>query len=96
MNLVFDPPAAQEYAEAVECYETQESGLGERLRADLWAAISILERFPLIGREVRPDTRMIMLRRFLFKLIYSARDAGLYIIALAYNHREPDYWAGRT
>ena len=37
-----------------------------------------------------------ILRRFPYKLIYSAADDGVYIIAVAHGHREPDYWVDRA
>jgi len=82
--------------DAFEYYEAQEEGLGEKFRSAVWAAIAILQRFPEIGEEVRPEIREILLRRFLYKLIYSVTDDALYIIAVAHGHREPDYWLGRS
>jgi len=96
MTLIFDPFAKREYEDAFEYYEAQEEGLGEKFRSAVWAAIAILERFPEIGEEVRPGIREILLRRFLYKLIYSVTDDAVYIIAVAHGHREPDYWLGRA
>ena len=96
MILIFDPLAKREYEDAFEYYEAQEEGLGEKFRSAVWAAIAILERFPEIGEEVRPRIREILLRRFLYKLIYSVTDDAVYIIAVAHGHREPDYWLGRA
>jgi plasmid stabilization system protein ParE len=96
MTLIFDPLAKREYEDAFEYYEAQEEGLGEKFRSAVWAAIAILERFPEIGEEVRPGIREILLRRFLYKLIYSVTDDAVYIIAVAHGHREPDYWLGRA
>ena len=96
MTAVFDPLARKEYEDAFEYYEAQEAGLGAKLRGAVWSAISILERFPEIGEEVRPGIRKIMLRRFPYKLIYAITRGDLYIIAVAHGHREPDYWSERT
>ncbi len=96
MTLIFDPLAKREYEDAFEYYEAQEEGLGEKFRSAVWAAIAILERFPEIGEEVRPGIREILLRRFLYKLIYSVTDDAVYIIAVAHGHREPGYWLGRA
>ena len=96
MILVFDPLAQREYSEAVDYYEAQEEGLGERFRRAVWSAIAVLERFPEIGGEVRPGIRKILLRRFPYKPIYSVTGDAVYIIAVAHGHREPHYWVGRT
>lgn len=96
MTLVFDPLAKREYEDSFQYYEAQEEGLGEKFREAVWAAIAVLEQFPGIGEEVRPGIRKILLRRFPYKLIYSVADNGVYIIAVAHGHREPDYWSGRA
>jgi len=96
MTFTFDPLAKREYEDAFEYYEAQEEGLGEKFRRAVWAAIAILERFPEIGEEVRPGIRKILLRRFPYKLIYSVTDDGVYIIAVAHGHREPDHWVDRA
>lgn len=96
MKVVFDPLAKLEFDEAREYYDVHEPGLGERFRIALWAAIEILERFPEIGREVRPGIRRILVKRFPYKLIYSVTESGLYIIAVAHGHRRPNYWADRA
>jgi len=92
----FDPLAQREYDDAIEYYEVQEEGLGEKFRAAVSAAIAILERYPDIGEEVRPGIRKMLLRRFPYKLLYSVIDDEVYIIAVAHGHREPDYWVRRV
>ena len=96
MSLIFDPLAKREYEDAFEYYEAQDEGLGEKFRSAVWAAIAILEQFPAVGEEVRPGIRKILLRRFPYKLIYSATDDALVVIAVTHGHREPDYWLNRA
>ena len=96
MIFNFDPLAKREYEDALEYYEAQEEGLGEKFRIAVWEAIAILDRFPEIGEQVRSGIRKILLRRFPYKLIYSVIDDMVYIIAVAHGHREPDYWVDRA
>jgi plasmid stabilization system protein ParE len=96
MILSFAPLAQREYEDAFEYYEAQEEGLGQRFRTAVWEALSILEQFPEIGEEVRPGIRRILVRLFPYKLIYTATDDALLVIAFAHGHREPDYWSERT
>jgi len=96
MIALFDPLAKREYEDALEYYEAQEEGLGEKFRRAVRAALAVLERYPEIGEEVRPGIRKILLRRFPYKLIYSVSNTTLYIIAVAHGHREPDYWLDRA
>jgi toxin ParE1/3/4 len=94
--LVFDPLAQQEYIDAFEYYEAQEVGLGERFRRAVWSAVRVLEQFPYVGEEVRPEIRKMLLKQFPYKLIYSSNEREIYILAVAHGRREPDYWADRT
>ena len=96
MTVIFDPLAKREYEDALEYYEAQEEGLGEKFRRAVWAAIAVLERYPDIGEEVRRGIRKIIVRRFPYKLIYSVTESDVYVIAVAHSHREPDYWRART
>ena len=96
MTLYFDPLAEREYNDALEYYEAQEEGLGEKFRRAIWASISVLEEYPEIGEEVRPGIRKILLRRFPYKLIYAITNEDVYILAVAHGHREPEYWLDRT
>ena len=96
MILVFDPLARQEYFDAFEYYEAQEAGLGEKFRRAVWSAVQISEQFPDVGEEVRPEIRKILIKHFPYKLIYSANEQEIYILAAAHGRREPDYWADRT
>ncbi len=96
MNVVFGPFANVEYQEAFDYYEAEEPALGEKFRRAVWAAITIVEQHPQIGREVRPGVRKIIVLRFPYKLIYSVRDDTLCIIAVAHGHRKPDYWIDRS
>jgi len=95
MNLIFDPLAQKEYDEALDYYEVQEEGLGAKFRGAVWAALEMLERFPSLGEQVRPEIRRVVLRRFPYKLIYSVIDNDLYVIAVAHSRREPNYWVDR-
>jgi hypothetical protein len=44
----------------------------------------------------RGDIRRITLTRFPYKLLYSIEPDCLYVIAIAHQHRKPDYWVGRS
>ncbi len=95
MNVIFGPLADIEYAEAFDCYEVEEPGLGEEFRRALWAAIALIEQYPTMGPEVRPGIRKVLLRRFPYKLIYAVEGQTLWIIAVAHGHRRPGYWIDR-
>lgn len=40
--------------------------------------------------------RRLILSRFPYKLLYSVEADHIYVIAVAHQHREPNYWTDRA
>lgn len=79
-------------------YETEVTGLGDRLWQDIQAAKELISEYPEIGEVVRRTrglVRRVPLRHFPFLLIYRRRDDHLQIVALAHASRKPNYWRSR-
>ena len=74
MHIVFDPLAQQEFAEAVEWYDGQVSGLGTRFSHEARSSLNILLNYPEIGSEERPGIRRFTIKKFPYKLIYAIID----------------------
>jgi len=96
MRLVFSPEARLEFEEAERYYERQASGLGSAFRAAIKEALPRIRTWPLSCPVERGDIRRLTLSRFPYKLLYSVESDHLYILAVAHQHREPGYWAGRS
>lgn len=96
MKIAFDELAHAEFDDAVEYYEQQASGLGDAFRDEVKQGLKIVKQFPGIGSVVRDDIRKFILRRFPYKILYSIESDYLYIIAIAHNHRDPEYWRMRA
>jgi len=82
----------------IRWYESESSGLGDRLWTDIQAAVDLISEYPLIGEAVRRTrglVRRVPLRHFPFFLIYRERDDSLQIVALAHTSRKPNYWRSR-
>jgi plasmid stabilization system protein ParE len=92
--------AEEEFRHHVRWYEAETAGLGEKLLADIGAAIGLIARHPGIGepvRGIRPrgTVRRLPLRRFPFLLVYREFHDHLEVVALAHTSRKPRYWRGR-
>ena len=95
MKLRFLEAAVSDLAEAVAYYEEQLTGLGEIFEQETRAALSRIQRYPHAWHPLSRRTRVCRLRRFPFGLIYEARKNEILIVAVAHQHRRPEYWKGR-
>jgi plasmid stabilization system protein ParE len=96
MRLEFHPEAELELIEAALHYELQVPGLGERFESEVRRAADLLLNHPEMGRPVDPDLRQLVLPRFPFSLIYSAKSDVLRVEVVAHQSRLPGYWRTRV
>ncbi len=54
-----------------------------------------MQQWPLAAPVERGDIRRLLLSRFPYKLLYAVEADGLYVVAVAHQHRAPGYWSGR-
>jgi plasmid stabilization system protein ParE len=92
MKIVFSSLAVIELDDAVHFYELAFEGLGKAFKDEIKAAALRLLKYPEIGSVVRGDVRKILLHKFPHKLMYSIEKDQIFIIAIAHQHRMPDYW----
>ena len=96
MKLVFSTLAQQELEEAKRYYNRQQAGLGVVfLREARTAARHILQRPLGWAVEIEPVRRFIF-DRFPYKMLYIIRDELIIVVAVAHQHRNPDYWVDRV
>ncbi|MDX6559116.1 MAG: hypothetical protein QOF72_2165 [Blastocatellia bacterium] len=88
-------PAEEEMTEASVFYEAATSGLGAGFLDEVQRLINILREHPELGQPVGRDLRRAILHRFPFSLIYSVEVDEVLIVAVAHQHRRPDYWRDR-
>lgn len=96
MRVIFSPEARQEFEEAERYYNRQVPGLGERFRVEVRLALPRIRAWPLSCPCERGDIRRLILSRFPYKLLYSVEADHIYVIAVAHQHREPNYWTDRA
>ena len=96
MVVLYLEPARREYWDAVEFYESQAVGLGADFIAEVERTEQHLLAHPHRGSPYRAGTRRMLVSRFPFWIVYSLEPDQIVVIAVAHQHRRPDYWRTRT
>ena len=95
MRLIFLALAHNELAEAKRFYNRQQQGLGESFQREAEAAAKLIRERPLAWQvEVEP-VRRFLFDRFPYKMLCIIRAERVVVIAVAHQHRQPDYWVDR-
>ena len=96
MQLIFLALARDELTEAKRFYNRQQQGLGESFRREAEAAARLIQERPLAWQvEVEP-VRRFLFDRFPYKMLYIIRAERIVVVAVAHQHRQPDYWVDRV
>jgi plasmid stabilization system protein ParE len=92
MKVIFSKLAKQELDDAANFYEIEYQGLGTQFRSEIKKSILRITEYPEAWSIERGDVRKCILHRFPYKILYSIEEDHLFIIAIAHQHRKPDYW----
>jgi len=95
MQLAFSIMAQQELVEAKRYYNQQQMGLGRQFQREAELAAQRILAHPLAWQMERPPFRRFLLDRFPYKMLYIVEDDRVLVIAVAHQHRQPDYWVDR-
>ncbi len=95
MFVEFLEPASIELDDAVEYYNMHSVGLGENFLTEVLETIELISQFPDLWVRNSENTRKAILRKYPYNLIYSVHKNVIYIIAVAHQNREPEYWIER-
>ena len=95
MRIIFSPEARLEFDAAERYYNRQAPQLGDEFRAEIKSSLPRIQAWPLSCPVERGEIRRLTLSRFPYKLLYSVESDHIYVIAVAHQHRKPDYWIGR-
>ncbi|MHB8423814.1 MAG: type II toxin-antitoxin system RelE/ParE family toxin [Gammaproteobacteria bacterium] len=96
MRVLFSLEARMEFEEAERYYNRQLAALGAGLREEVRGALRRLRAWPLAFPVESGEIRRALLGRFPYKLLYTIESDHIYILAMAHQHRKPNYWVGRT
>lgn len=84
-----------EFRESALFYEGELPGLGVEFVAEVERTIEFVVIHPNAGSPLWGDFRRALVRRFPFAVIYRAKDETVYVVAVAHQHRRPNYWRSR-
>ncbi|MFA4910903.1 MAG: type II toxin-antitoxin system RelE/ParE family toxin [Desulfobacteria bacterium] len=96
MKVIFSKYAGQELDDAIQYYEIEYQGLGKRFRDEVRNAAKRISEYPEAWSVERGEVRKCILHKFPYKLLYSVESNHVFIIAVAHQHRRPDYWIERN
>ena len=96
MRVLFSTLAHQELQSAADYLELEFEGLGVSFKAEVKLAAERISRHPRAWSIERGEVRKCLLHRFPYKLLYSIENDHILILAVAHQHREPEYWVDRN
>ncbi len=96
MKVIFSKYAKQELNDAVHYYELEYEGLGRKFREEVKKAAIRISEYPKAWSVEHGDVRKCLLHKFPYKLLYSIEEDHIFVIAVAHQHRKPDYWIERN
>jgi toxin ParE2 len=95
MDVKFIEPASIELDDAINYYNFQSQGLGDKFFDEVLQTIHLISLFPHTWTLNTKHTRKAVLKKYPYNLIYAIHDEIIYIIAIAHQHRQPEYWIDR-
>jgi toxin ParE1/3/4 len=93
----FNRLAERELSEAIQYYDQQSAGLGQRFLDEVEHALVFIRRHPEAAPRILGSIRRLVLPSFPYNLLYRPlKGGGLRILAVAHQKRHPWYWVGRA
>ena len=94
-NHHFHPQAEEEFANAIDYYESCENGLGLDFADVVLNTIENILAFPTAWPILEDDIRRCQTHRFPFAILYAIEPESIYILAVMHLHQGPNYWKDR-
>jgi len=92
MKVLFSKFAKQELEDAVAFYQTEQIGLGNAFKNEIKSSLKRISEHPEAWSIELNEVRKALLHRFPYKILYSIEKDCILILAIAHQHRKPDYW----
>ncbi len=92
MKILFSKFAKNELDDAVTFYETELAGLERLFKEEIKSSVSRIKEHPEAWSIEKGDVRKALLHRFPYKILYSIEKDHIVILAIAHQHRKPNYW----
>lgn len=95
-EIVVQPAAEREIADAFRWYEDKDEGLGTEFMRALDATLSAIQRTPPGYAVIYKQVRRALLRRFPYCVFYLYENGKIIVIACFHASRDPKQWQGRA
>lgn len=76
-------------------YEQLRKGLGDQLFAEIYNTLISLQENPFLFQKRYGEFRIVITRRFRYKIIYRIDEKIVYVIAIRHPSQHPTSWMGR-
>ena len=95
MIVEFLPQAKAELMDAVDYYEGELNGLGQRFWDELDRHFAWIAENPELPQLGEGGYRRVNLRVFPYYIAYGVRDPVIWILSVSHGHQLPSYWIDR-
>jgi len=95
MEIIFLPPAKDEFTEAITYYNGQSEGLGYEFAVEVNRTLERIAQYPEAWFKLSNRTHRCRTNRFPYGIIYQIRAEALLIVAVMHLSREPKTWKMR-
>jgi len=94
-ELIIRPEAKADLLDIFHWYQEQRQGLGHDFELCVEEVISKIQRNPFIHKEIFPNVRRSVTKRFPFGVFYTVGDEKIIILAVLHARRDPLKWKNR-
>ena len=94
-EIEFHPEATHEAVEAHQRYAKRSGKAAERFFVELQRAVDSISEFPDRYPRHTHGTRVFLMRRFPYLVIYMEQVEQVIVVAVAHGRRRPGYWKRR-
>lgn len=95
MKYKFHPGARREFEQAIDYYEEQKAGLGDRFRGIVESSVKEIVKRPESWPFIEHDARCFLTDVFPYSIIYTQESAYVLIVSVMHQSRKPGYWLDR-
>lgn len=95
MQVSIHELAAKEFDEAIEWYELQSKGLGERFKKSVIVQVNNIKMNPKWYLKEKDNIYKAYIPKFPYKILFTIDNENIIIWAIAHMHRKPWYWQSR-
>lgn len=96
MHVDITELAEAELESAVTWYKAQTPGMEQAFLNEFRAAVGRICSQPLLYQEIETGIRRGLMNRFPYSVVYEYDTYTLRILAVAHQHRYPQYWVNQA